>query len=152
MGSATRMESRPLGAPIPPAGVESLPPLLAGARARGMADAFELLGLAAIFLDEDGEALHVTARARGLLGGALFLTGERLKAAPAAADAALQAAMHAAMLRRAAAGPIVIPRGASRSSISLRILGVSGQDESAQLLRLVVLIDCAGAPSGQGLI
>ena len=45
-----------------------LRPLLAGARARGMADAFELLGVAAVFIDEGGFALHINDRARRRLG------------------------------------------------------------------------------------
>jgi hypothetical protein len=154
MGSATHLESRPDGVPaeVPPMGVESLPPLLAGARARGMADAFDLLGLAAIFLDDDGGALHVSARAMRLMGGALFLAGGRLRAACAPADAALQTALDAALAGREAAAPVLIASGASKPDISLRILGVSGQDESAQLVRAIVLIDGAGATSRRGLI
>ena len=44
-----------------------LAPLLAGARARGVADAFEWLGLAAILLDERGEVLHLSAGAVELI-------------------------------------------------------------------------------------
>jgi hypothetical protein len=155
MGKATYAESRTTGSspPITPIGPESLRPILAGARARGMADAFELLGLPAIFLDDDGGALHVSATAKRVIGGALVLNGGRLKAASAADDAALQAAMEAALAgREAGAEPIVIESGSPRPNMSLRFLSVSGQDESAQLLRVVVLIDGAGATSRQGLI
>ena len=154
MGIAAHLERRQGGGPaeIPPFGADSLPPLLAGARARGMADAFDLLGLAAIFLDDDGGALHVSARAMRLMGDALLLAGGRLKAASAAADAALQAAVDAALAGSETAEPVVIASGASKPCISLRILGVSGQDESAQLLRAIVLIDCAGATPRNGII
>jgi hypothetical protein len=154
MGVATHLESRPSGGPteIQPIGVESLPPLLAGARARGMADAFDLLGLAVIFLDDGGGALHVNAEAMRLMSGALFLAGGRLKAASAVADAALQAALDAALAGREAAEPVLIASGASKPRISLRILGVCGQDESAQLLRAIVLIDCAGATPRHGIM
>jgi hypothetical protein len=155
MGSAMHLDSRLRDAPtaIPSVGVDSLPPLLAGARARGMADAFELLGVAAIFLDDDGGALHVSAQAKRLMGDALFLSAGRLTAASATSDAALQAALDAALAgRQAAEEPIVLTCGPLHPSLTLRILGVSGQDESAQLLRAIVLIDCGGAAFRQSLI
>ena len=52
----------------PPAKGAPLAPLLAGARARGVADGFEWLGLAAILLDDRGEVLHVNPRAVDLMG------------------------------------------------------------------------------------
>ena len=50
-----------------------LAPLLAGARARGVADGLEWLGLAAVLLDDRGEVLHVNSGAIELLGEDLFL-------------------------------------------------------------------------------
>ena len=47
----------------PHGAVAPLAPLLAGARARGVADGLELIGAAAALLGEDGEVLHVNARA-----------------------------------------------------------------------------------------
>ena len=56
-------------------GKAPLAPLLAGARARGVADGLELIGAAAALLDEQGEVLHVNARALGLMGQSLFVSG-----------------------------------------------------------------------------
>ena len=141
-----------IAAKFPPDGVESLQPMLAGARARGMADAFDLLGLPAIFLDDDGRALHISERASGLMRNALFIAEGRLKAVSGAADAALQEAVDAALAGRAAVEPIVVAGPASKRALSLRILSVTGQDESAQMLRAIVLFDYAGAHARHGLI
>ena len=56
-------------------------PLLAGARARGVADGLEWLGLAAVLLDDRGEVLHVNSGAVELMGEDLYLQGGRLWAA-----------------------------------------------------------------------
>ena len=48
-----------------------LAPLLAGARARGVADGFEWLGLAAVLLDDRGEVLHANCGAIELMGDLL---------------------------------------------------------------------------------
>src|ERR1700720_3449078 len=79
----------------------SLAPLLAGARARGMADAFELLGVAAAFLDEDGLALHINDHARRVLGPQLWVDDGRLRAADVDLDEALAAAIESALINRA---------------------------------------------------
>jgi hypothetical protein len=59
------------GAPRP----NPLAPLLAGARARGVADAFEMIGEAAILLDFSGAVLHVSALAKPMLGCAVSIAG-----------------------------------------------------------------------------
>lgn len=50
-------------------------PLIAGARARGIADAFEMMGEAVILLDFTGTVLHVAENARPLLGCAIGVAG-----------------------------------------------------------------------------
>ena len=124
----------------------SLEPLLAGARARGMADAFELLGLAAVLLDEEGVALHVSARADRLVGRELTISPQgRLRAADLASDAALQATIDRALAGRGdEKAPIVLARGEGRPALSLRVVAVNAANESAQLLRAVVLIERDG--------
>ena len=87
--------------------VAPLAPLLAGARARGVADGLELIGAAAALLDEQGEVLHLNARALSLLGDHLVLAGGRLRARNRALDRTLAAAIDStlrdqvASLRRA---------------------------------------------------
>ena len=84
-----------------PAQPQPLAPLLAGARARGMADAFELLGVAAAFLDEAGFALHINDHARRVLGPQLWVDDGRLRAADGDLDDALGAAIEQALLHGA---------------------------------------------------
>lgn len=57
---------------------EVLAPIIAGARARGIADAFKMLGEAAILLDFSGYVLHVGEGAEPLLGCALSITSSHL--------------------------------------------------------------------------
>ena len=57
-----------------------LAPVLEGARARGVLDAFDMTGQAAILLGRAGEVLQVGASARALLGAGLRLEGGRLVA------------------------------------------------------------------------
>ena len=146
MGAVERLERRRRDRPAPAARASAvaLAPVLAGARARGMADAFDLLALAAIFLDAEGVALHINARARKALGGALSVRAGRLEAVVRAEDEVLQRHIRAALAgepdRR---HPLLLAQRDSRPALSLRILTVSAGDETAQLLRAVVLVDCA---------
>jgi hypothetical protein len=57
---------------------EVLAPIIAGARARGIADAFQMLGEAAILLDFSGYVLHVGEGAEPLLGCALSITSNHV--------------------------------------------------------------------------
>jgi hypothetical protein len=143
----------PVSAFDPPLLSGSLAPLLAGARARGMADAFELLGLAAVLLDGDGLALHASARANRLFGRALDVSPQgRLRFADLATDAALQARVNRALCGDDdETAPIVLARGEGRPAMLLRIVPVNAADDSAQLLRAVVLIECDGGPPNAAL-
>ena len=90
-----------------------LAPLLAGARARGVADGLELIGAAAALLDEQGEVLHVNARAMRLMGEALFLADQRLRARDRAADETLAAAI-GSTLRYGVASRVAVGEGSGR--------------------------------------
>jgi len=118
-----------------------LGPLLAGARARGVADGFSWLGLAAILIDDRGEALHVNPGAVELMGDALYLEAGRLRARDPQADLALADALCDALT-------LCEPR-------NLRLDGPQGEmwahiapmaadaDDPYQLLRAVVLLSRA---------
>ena len=124
------------------ANADALAPVLAGARARGMADAFDLLGLAAIFLDEDGAALHVSARARRALGGALTVERGQLRASDAVENEALQSQIRLTLAGAPSrSNPLVLAQHDSRPALSLRIVSIDAGDESTQLLRAIILID-----------
>ena len=83
---ALRRQAEGYGAP---ASGEPLAPLLAGARARGVADGLEWLGLAAVLLDDRGEVLHVNRGAVDLMGEDLFLQADACGRATRAVDARL---------------------------------------------------------------
>jgi PAS fold len=123
---------------------EPLAPLLAGARARGMADAFALMGLAAVFVGESGRALHVNARAQSLFGGALALRKGRLTAADAEADRALGQALDSAC---AASGEpsvnqVILVRQGASAHLTARILPIEADgDDRFQLLKAVVILE-----------
>ena len=121
----------------------SLAPVLAGARARGMADALELLGVAAVLIDECGFALHVNTRARGLLGPHLRIDAGRLRAADRALDAAIGAALELALTGRPAGGAANI--GLAGEAPGVTILPVVAEaDELFQLLRAIVILEQRG--------
>jgi hypothetical protein len=134
------------GAPSPHR--PSLAPLLAGARARGMADAFELLGVAAAFIDESGFALHINDRARGLIGPQLWVDDGRLRAADPELDEALSAAIEAALNAGAHAGGATDLTFASesRGALAVKVLPfVAEAHDPFQLLRAVIVIEEQGA-------
>ena len=121
-----------------------LAPVLAGARARGMADAFELLGVAAAFIDESGFALHINDRARRLLGPQLWVDDGRLRAADFDLDEALAAAIESALAvgAQANAATDLSFASESRGALAVKIMPVVvGADDPFQLLRAIVIIE-----------
>jgi hypothetical protein len=138
-----RSDSRPDEGLIATSG-EPLAPLLAGARARGMADAFALMGLAAIFVGESGRALHVNARAENLFDGALALRDGRLIAIDKEVDRALGDALDSASAaaRRPSADQVILVRRGARGDLTARILPVEAEGEDRfQLLKAVVILE-----------
>jgi hypothetical protein len=124
-----------------------LRPLLAGARARGMADAFELLGVAAVFIDEGGFALHINDRARRLLGPQLWVGDGRLRAADRELDDALSAAIESALVSGAPARTATDISFASelRGAVAIKVLPVAADvHDPFQLLRAAIIIEEQG--------
>jgi hypothetical protein len=127
-----------------------LAPLLAGARARGVADGFEWLGLAAILLDDRGEVLHVNPRAIDLMGDDLFLSAGRLRARDPHIDATLGAAVRRAV-NGGTSSNVAIPSTSGHGNVGARIAAMEGLDDDPfQLLRAVMILEWdhefAGAP------
>lgn len=124
-----------------------LAPLLAGARARGVADGLELIGAAAALLDEQGEVLHVNARAMRLMGEGLFLADQRLRARDRAADETLAAAI-GSTLRYGVASRVAVGEGSGQGALGVRIVPVAAEgEESFQLLRAVAILEASGEAS-----
>ncbi|MGO9768376.1 MAG: hypothetical protein ACLPSW_02265 [Roseiarcus sp.] len=124
-----------------------LAPLLAGARARGVADGLELIGAAAALLDETGEVLHLNARATRLMGDGLFLCDQRLRARDRAADELLTAAI-GSTLRYGVASRVAVGDSPGEGDFGVRIVPVAMQDdEPFQLLRAVAIFEPPGESS-----
>jgi hypothetical protein len=143
--NADRPHSAPLAAEIEP-----LAPVLAGARARGMADAFELLGVAAAFIDESGFMLHISDRARRLLGPQLWVDDGRLRAADVDLDEALSAAIESALASGAPTQAATDLSFASelRGMVAIKVLPIAAEGQDPfQLLRAVVIIEEQGGAS-----
>ncbi len=119
-----------------------LTPLLAGARARGMADAFELLGKAALLIDASGGVLHVSAAAGRLLGESLALASRHLIGSNERDNAELQAIIGAALVGTSRP-PIILGAGA-QTRLRLSALPVPFAGDSCQLLRAILFVEIAG--------
>ena len=127
---------------IPP---DALEPLLEGARARGLADAYEMIGQAAVLLDGSGGVLHSSCHANRLLGNGLQLLGGHLVGTSADANQALES-----ILARALGGHDPESGQGIRLEADgggwLRVRALpfkGGQGNPAQMLKAVVLLDLA---------
>lgn len=142
------------GGCAPQAAGAPLAPVLAGARARGMADAFEMLGVAAIFIDEGGFALHINDLARRRLGPQLWVDDGRLRAADLELDGALSAAIDSALTGGAPANAAtdISFASESRGPVAVKVVAIAPEARDPfQLLRAMVLIEEQGdAPSWLG--
>jgi hypothetical protein len=119
---------------------EYLPPLLAGARARGMADAFDLMGKAAILVGEMGMTLHVNQAAQAKLGAALAVVSRHLIGANPAANSALQAVI-AAAVAGGSHPSISLARGEGLSDLIIEALPIAGAaSDPNQMLKAIVVI------------
>jgi hypothetical protein len=125
----------------PPPAAAPLGPLLAGARARGVADGFAWLGLAAILIDDRGEALHVSAGAVDLMADSLYVEGGRLRARDRAADDALAEAVGAA-LTLGHSGKVRLSGDGGEMWVHVAPMPAD-EDDPYQLLRAVALLNRA---------
>jgi hypothetical protein len=117
-------------------------PIIAGARARGVADAFELLGEAAILLDFSGAVLHVGASARPLIGCAVSIVSDHLAPASARSRSALQGLLEAGLAEGAAARlEADLPCAESGMRQRVRLYRVDDAGDPRQLLRSVLTLE-----------
>ena len=131
---------RPVGG-APVADFALLQPLLAGARARGMADAFDLMRQAAILMDRAGMALHVNVAARELMGADLALTHGHLVGQNVACTRALQALIAATLEGQSDPAEVVIRSREGSVQLIVKALPVpQAGDDSCQLLKVIVII------------
>ena len=104
-----------------------LEPLLAGARARGMSDAFDMMGLAFVMIDGNGMILHVSSQARAVMGPHLAVASEHLVGAGQGETRAIQSLIGSVLQDGASPGRITLPRGQGGRPLVLRGLPVPSQ-------------------------
>jgi hypothetical protein len=123
-----------------------LAPIIAGAFARGVAEAFDLLGVPALFFDRAGHVLFVSASARPYLGDDLRLHSGHVLAKGRANNRTLAAFM--ADLLRDPSSTDAVTLGTSGLTLSARPVP-GGLASSDQLLHAIVVIGHLGATSEQ---
>ena len=121
---------------------EVLAPIIAGARARGIADAFQMLGEAAILLDFSGYVLHVGEGAEPLLGCALSITSNHVTPTSRRSAEELQALLEAGL---ADPGPgrletdLLCAQEGMRQRV--RLYHVNNSSDPRQLLSAVLVLE-----------
>lgn len=137
--SADTAQSRP----------DALQPLLAGAHARGMADAFELAGVAAVMIDQQGMVLHSGGPARDLFGPDLRVEYDHLVSSGAESTCAIQTMIAEALGDGETPAPVLVPRssGTPFRLHARRVPGAAGN--LCQMLKLLIIIEeSAPRPAG----
>ena len=123
-------------------GAEVLQPMLAGARARGMSDALEMLGLAFVMIDAHGMILHVSAEARAFMGPWLAVASEHLVGAGQGETRAIQSLIGSVLHEGASPGRMSLSRGQGMRPLLLRGLPVpSPAHDPCQLLKALVILE-----------
>ena len=140
---------------LPETGMAGLPAqaqmaaVLAGARARGVADTLDMLGLAAILIGADGVALHVNTQAAACMGQQLGICSRQLVAATYAVNAQVQLALDNVL---AGSGPQSVHIGSDSASppVTLHFLALPGASgDSCQMLKAVIILEQGGASCGE---
>ena len=117
-------------------------PIVEGARARGVADAFEMVGQGAILLDARGGVLHAGQAAHLLMGQDLSVRSGHLVAQTATANQAIQDLVAALLDEGAQAESIVISRSDGLPALRIRGFAFAPENRSAyQMLAVVLLVD-----------
>jgi hypothetical protein len=128
-----------------------LRPLLEGARARGMADAFELLGIPAVLIGAAGEVLHIGAAAETRMGGSAEVASRHLVGVDAASNRALQDLVAAALAGKQRS--VKLKQRGIRKSVSARSLPLPGSwNNSHQLAKAIIVFDKAPKPIDEAAI
>lgn len=121
---------------------DAMLPIVAGARARGVADAFEMVGQGALLLDATGTVLHAGAAALALMGQDLSVQSGHLAAQTATANQAIQDLLSALLDEGARAESVVLSRSDGLPALQIRGFAFAPEARGAyQLLAAVLLID-----------
>jgi len=122
-------------------GPDALLPVIEGARARGVADAYELVGQAAILLDDAGGVLHVGTSAQRLLAEDINVRAGHLVGQTAAANQTIQRII-ASALEDESSQTGEIERADGQAALKIRAFPFEkGVRSPFQMLAVVVLVD-----------
>ena len=142
-GGNKRQAMSPAGlASCPSDAAAGLAPLLEGARARGVADALELSGQAAILLGGAGDVLHAGESAMPLLGDALQVENGRLVLSDPGnrrLDSLLKRVLQDEAPKKEEGITLTAPGGGEMRLRFLKFEG--GRSNPSQLLKALVLLD-----------
>jgi hypothetical protein len=122
---------------LPP---ETLRPLLEGARARGLADALELIGVPAVLIDGAGAVLNVGAAATARMGPCVGVASRHLVGADPACNQALQDLIAAALAGKEKTAELRVS-GAAGGLCVRAIPMPDGWANPYQLLKAVIVFD-----------
>jgi hypothetical protein len=121
---------------------ETLCPLLEGARARGLADAFELIGVPAVLIDMEGAVLHVGAGAAARMGASIAVAGRHLVGADPASNRAVQDVIAAALAGETKTVELELV-GAAGGFCMRAVPMPSGWENPYQLMKAVIVFSNA---------
>lgn len=117
-----------------------LKPIIAGARARGVADGVEMLGVGAVLIDATGQVLHIGGRGRRMLGGWASLVNDHLVAERADDNGCVQDLI-GSVVGSARHDPEARVRVAGMPGVTIRALRFETDEGTAQRLHAVLLIE-----------
>lgn len=116
-----------------------LAPMLAGAQARGISDALDLMGVGAVLMDATGMVLQSNQNAQGILGSGLFVTNRHLIGRDIGTTRALQAMIVLALGGAHRPEPVRIAEGGNVWIAEARPMP-GNHDDSTQLLKVIVIL------------
>ena len=120
---------------------EILGPMLAGARARGVADALDLVGMAAILIDGTGRVLHASGRAIRAISPLIRVLEDHLVGYDAVTNDALQELVVGAVQTRRDGMTARFVDQEGRPRLFIRALPFPQENsDQPQLLRSVLLV------------
>ena len=117
-------------------------PLMAGARARGVADALDLVGLAAVLIDSTGSVLHASGRAVRAISPLVEIVEDHLVGRDPATNDALQDLIAGALELGGTRKTARFCDAEGRVRLFVRALDFPvGLSEQPQLLRSVLIVN-----------
>lgn len=119
----------------------ALGPLLAGARAGGLVDGLEMLGVGAVLIDATGRVLHAGPRGLRLMAGWLRIVAEHLVAERPGDDRAVAALIGAALAGRPSPSGIRLRTGVEDPVLTLRAVMVPQRGDAGPGPRAAIVLD-----------